>query len=59
MVRLGHREIDDGKHHGDVRLKRDDQNVEDSPDATGDKLDKPRQGGNQDEDELTGEQVAE
>ena len=59
MVRLGHREIDDGKHHGDVCLQRNNQDVEDRPNTAGNKLDEPRQEGNQDEDEFTGKEVAE
>ena len=36
MVIRGHRHVDDGQDHEDVRLQRDDQDVEDGPHGAGD-----------------------
>ena len=40
-------------------MQHHNQDVEDDPDAAGDKLHEPRQEGNQDEDQFAGEEVAE
>src|SRR5690606_35660118 len=59
MFFMRHAEVDDGQHHEDERLQRDDQQVKNGPRQRERPLYPPGEQRDQDEDQLAGVQVAE